>query len=122
VLIVDYKSDRLGGADPAAIAGGAYRTQRLVYALAALRAGATAVEVAHCFLERADEPVTVTFVASDVDMLERDLDRLAEGVVKGRFEVAPTPHRGLCGGCPAEGGLCSWPLALTRRESPDRLF
>ena len=29
----------------------AYATQRLVYAVAALRAGASRVEVAHCFLE-----------------------------------------------------------------------
>jgi hypothetical protein len=32
------------------------------------------------------------------------------------------PHRGLCSGCPAEGGLCSWPLEMTRREALDRLF
>ena len=33
-----------------------YSTQRLVYALAALRPGAERVEVVHCFLERPDEP------------------------------------------------------------------
>ena len=33
-----------------------YSTQRIVYALAALRAGAERVEVVHCYLERPDEP------------------------------------------------------------------
>ena len=28
----------------------------------------------------------------------------------------------VCDGCPAEGGLCSWPLEMTRREAADRLF
>jgi ATP-dependent exoDNAse (exonuclease V) beta subunit len=122
MLIVDYKSDRLRGEQPAAIVGRAYGTQRLVYALAALRAGAAAVEVVHCFLERPGEPVAVTFASSDMERLERELEALAEGVVNGRFEVSPAPHRGLCAGCPAEGGLCSWPLELTRRQSPDQLF
>ena len=48
--------------------------------------------------------------------------RARPGVVERRFEVTPAPYRGLCAGCPAEGGLCSWPLAMTRRESPDTLF
>ena len=58
VLIVDYKSDRLEGADPAELVDRDYATQRLVYALAALRDGAPRVEVAYCFLERPAEPVT----------------------------------------------------------------
>ena len=52
VLIVDYKSDRLEGAEPAEIVERDYATQRVVYALAALRDGAPRVEVAYCFLER----------------------------------------------------------------------
>ena len=38
-LIVDYKSDRVGDADLAALTERAYATQRAVYALAALEAG-----------------------------------------------------------------------------------
>jgi ATP-dependent helicase/nuclease subunit A len=121
-LIVDYKSDRLVGADPAAIVQGAYTTQRLVYAIAALRARAPRVEVAHCFLESPDQPVRITFERSQLAALERELEQLAAGVLEGTFEVSPTPHRGVCAGCPAEGGLCSWPLASTRRESADCLF
>ena len=56
VLVVDYKSDRLEGAEPAERVEGAYAIQQLVYALAALRSGAARAEVAYCFLERPDEP------------------------------------------------------------------
>jgi ATP-dependent exoDNAse (exonuclease V) beta subunit len=123
MLIVDYKSDRLDGALPeAVVSGGAYRTQRLVYALAALRAGATGVDIVHCFLERPDEPVVATYLSDDEPALTAELERLAAGVVSGRFPVSQTPHRGLCAGCPAEGGLCSWSLSQTRRDSLDQLF
>ena len=121
-LVVDYKSDRLEGASPAEVLGAQYETQRLIYALAALRGGAAAVEVAHVFLERAEEPVIAAFGAEDAPELERRLSDLAGGVLQSRFTPADGPHRGLCSGCPGEGGLCSWPVAMTRREAPDRLF
>jgi hypothetical protein len=122
VLVVDYKSDRLEGDDPAEVVGRAYHTQRLVYALAALRTGAEAVDIAHCFLELPDEPVRVAFARADEPELERQLVALSQGVMSREFAVADEPHRTLCAGCPAEGGLCSWPIELTRREQPDRLF
>ena len=43
-------------------------------------------------------------------------------LLRREFAVTDTPHRAVCAGCPAEGGLCSWPLEMTRREAPDRLF
>ncbi len=122
MLVVDYKSDRLEGADPRELVQSHYATQRLVYALAALRAGAPTVEVAHLFLEAPRDPVTASFSAADAPALERELAELAAGVLARRFTVAEEPHWGICSGCPAEGGLCSWPLAMTRREAPDRLF
>ncbi len=122
MLVVDYKSDRLEGTEPRELVESHYATQRLVYALAALRAGADRVEVAHLFLEAPRDPVTAAFSASDAPRLERELAQLAAGVLAREFTVADAPHRGLCNGCPAEGGLCSWPLAMTRREAPDRLF
>jgi len=123
MLVVDYKSDRLEGADPAAaVESAGYALQRMVYALAVLRAGAPEVEVVHVFLERPHEPVSARFAASDAGELEDRLRTLTERVRARRFEVAEVPHRALCAGCPAEGGLCSWPLALTRRDAPDRLF
>ncbi len=122
MLIVDYKSDRLERADPAAIVAREYATQRLIYAVAALRAGAAAVEVVYEFLERPHEPVAEGFAAGDLPRLERELGELAGGVLRREFVVSGEPHRALCNGCPAEGGMCSWPLELTRREAPDRLF
>ncbi len=122
MLIVDYKSDRLRGAEPAAVVDDAYLTQQLIYGLAALRAGAAEAEVVHCFLERPAEPVSARFARSDAGDLEQELERLVAGVARRDFAVAATPHRALCAGCPAEGGLCSWPTAMTRRDSPDRLF
>jgi ATP-dependent helicase/nuclease subunit A len=121
-LVVDYKSDRLDGADPGDVVREAYATQRLVYALAALRAGAEEVEVAHVFLDGTHEPVTATFARSDAAELESRLSALAGGVLRGEFSVTDEPHRAVCNGCPAEGGLCSWPLGMTRRDAPDRLF
>ncbi len=121
-LVVDYKSDRLEGADPGQVVTGAYETQRLIYALAGLRGGAACVEVVHVFLELPDQPAVARFEAADAAELEQRLERLAGGVLAREFTPAAEPHRGLCGGCPGEGGLCSWPLAVTRREAPDRLF
>jgi ATP-dependent exoDNAse (exonuclease V) beta subunit len=121
-LIVDYKSDRLGAAAPADAVARGYVTQQLIYALAALRGGAREVEVVHCFLEAPEQPVVATFAGGDAEELEARLRRLASGVVARRFEVTPAPCRTTCAGCPAEGGLCSWPLAQTRRESADTLF
>ena len=121
-LVVDYKTDRLDGADPQVLADGSYGTQRLVYALAALRAGATEVEVVHTFLELPQRPAVVTFTREQAPALEEQLAALARGVLNREFKVTDAPHRGVCDGCPAEGGLCSWPLEMTRREAPDRLF
>ncbi|MGI8715307.1 MAG: PD-(D/E)XK nuclease family protein, partial [Solirubrobacteraceae bacterium] len=121
-LIVDSKSDRLGAADPATVVGEAYATQRLVYALAALHGGAAHVEVAHCFLERPEEPVIATFARDQLPELATGLRALADGVLRRSFAVTPEPCRATCAGCPAEGGLCSWPRSQTRREAADTLF
>ena len=107
-LIVDYKSDRLDGRQPGDLVEGEYATQRLVYALAALRAGAERVEVAYVLLERPDEPVSATYLAADGGELERELLALARGVVEGRFEPTAEPHLELCRDCPARPALCVW--------------
>ncbi len=121
-LIVDYKTDRLDGADPQTLADTAYGTQRLVYALAALKAGADSVEVVHTFLELPQRPAVAQFTRDQLPALEASLSAMAGGVLRREFAVTDAPHRGVCDGCPAEGGLCSWPLEMTRREAPDRLF
>jgi hypothetical protein len=121
-IVVDYKSDRLAGADPAAVAQREYAIQRLVYALAALKGGAEVVEVVHAFLEQPDRPVIAAYTTADADALERELAGLADGVLRRDFTVSDSPQRSLCHGCPGEAGLCSWPLELTRREQLDTLF
>jgi ATP-dependent helicase/nuclease subunit A len=122
-LVVDYKTDRLtAGSDPAALVARDYAGQQLVYAVAALHAGAETVEIIHCFLEAPASPVSAHFSRAELPELRERLRARAAGVTAGRFEVAMDPHRRLCAGCPAEGGLCSWPLAMTRRESADTLF
>ena len=123
MLVVDYKTDRLEGADTAAVVAREYAAQQLIYALAALRAGAAEVEVAHVFLEVPEAPVSATFSREDAAGLEQTLAGLTEGLLRRRsFRVTEVPHRELCRGCPAEGGLCSWPLEMTRRASPAQLF
>src|SRR4029453_6997102 len=51
-LVVDYKTNVLEESSPQEIVDQEYRLQRLVYALACFRSGATAVEVVYHFLER----------------------------------------------------------------------
>jgi ATP-dependent helicase/nuclease subunit A len=114
-LVVDWKSNPLGELDPEGIVRDEYATQRLIYALAALRAGAEVVEVAHCFLERPDEPALALYEAAGVESLERELLRLAQGVVEGRFEPSPEPHFALCADCPGRAALCVHEPELTLR-------
>ena len=118
-LVVDWKSDSLDGRDPELLVAEAYSTQRLVYALAALRAGAARVEVVHCFLERPEQPATAVYEAADAERLQAELLELARGVVEGRFEPTREPHRGLCGDCPGRAALCIHGPELTLRPAPD---
>ncbi len=117
VLIVDYKTDRLGDEEPAALVERSYTTQRMVYALAALHAGAPRVEVAYSLLERPEEPVSASFDQADAPALADALLRLAAGVLAERWPVADRPHRELCGDCPGRAALCSWPEAMTLRPA-----
>ncbi|HJU46613.1 MAG TPA: 3'-5' exonuclease, partial [Gaiellaceae bacterium] len=106
-LVVDYKSNALGESTPAEIVGEDYTLQRLVYALACLRAGAEQVEVAYQFLERPDDVVSATFVSADVPELERDLSAAIARIAAGGFR--PTPSAFACGGCPALDVVCAGP-------------
>jgi ATP-dependent helicase/nuclease subunit A len=114
-LVVDWKSDPLGDREPEEIVRSSYMTQRLIYALAALRAGAEMVEVAHCFLERSDKPAVALYQANDAEALERELLGLAQGVVEGRFEPSAHPHFALCADCPGRAALCVHDEELTLR-------
>jgi ATP-dependent helicase/nuclease subunit A len=117
-LVVDWKSEPLEGRTPEQLLADAYSTQRLIYALAGLRSGAERVEVAHCFLERPDEPAVATFEAADGGRLEAELVDLARGLVEARFEPAAEPHYELCADCPGRAALCSWGPEQTLRPPP----
>jgi ATP-dependent exoDNAse (exonuclease V) beta subunit len=116
LLVLDYKSDRLGGVAPELVVSERYLAQRLIYALAALKLGAPAVEVVHLFLEAPEDPVAAEFAAGDIPALEADLAQRVAGVLAGNFRVTGAPGRRICDGCPAQGGLCSHPLELTSRS------
>ena len=115
LLVLDYKSDRLAGADPAVVVAERYVAQRLIYALAALKLGAPRVEVLHLFLEAPEDPVWAEFGAADLPTLEAELAERVAGPLAGEFRVTDAPGRRVCDGCPAQGGLCSHPLELTTR-------
>jgi ATP-dependent exoDNAse (exonuclease V) beta subunit len=119
LLVVDYKTDALDGRDPEAVCDEKYAGQRLVYALAGLRAGADEVEVAYCFLERPDLVVSRRFAQADRGRLEAELLDLAGGVIEGRFEPTAEPHRELCQFCPGRPDLCSWTPDRTLAERPE---
>ena len=116
-LIVDYKSDRVGEEDLAALTERAYGIQRRIYALAALRSGALEVEVVHWFLERPTEPVRVRHVAADADGLADALRARMADLRAGSFRVTDHPHRELCLTCPGRRGLCSWSESETLRPA-----
>ncbi len=119
MLVIDYKTDHVeSDADLQAAVEDAYRLQRAAYALAALRAGAAAVDVVHLYLERPSEPVTAGYAAADAGELEALLRAAAAGLGEGRFEVSGEPYAGLCAACPGRGGLCSHPAEMTGRPFP----
>jgi ATP-dependent helicase/nuclease subunit A len=112
-LVVDYKTDRLDGDEPAERAA-RYETQRAIYALAAAESlGAAEVEVAYVFLERPGDPALSTLGATELDAARAALAEKVARIGRGEFPVAPPERRGwpLCHGCPALGRLCSGPGA-----------
>jgi ATP-dependent helicase/nuclease subunit A len=113
-LVVDYKTDRLDGDDPAEHAG-RYEVQRSIYALAVAEAlGVEEVEVAYVFLERPEQPACATLGSAEMTAARRELEQAIDQISRGEFPVAVPERRdwSLCRGCPALGGLCSGPLEL----------
>ena len=106
-LVVDYKTNALGDDAPADVVDHEYRLQRLVYALACLRAGADEVEVVYQFLERPDAVVSATFARSDMPELERELSAAIAAIAEGDFR--PTPGERVCPGCPVLDVVCAGP-------------
>jgi ATP-dependent exoDNAse (exonuclease V) beta subunit len=118
-VILDYKTDQVeDGIDLEERVAADYSVQRAIYALAALRSGAKAVEVAHLFLNRPEEPATARFTADDIPELEAQVRDQAAGLLAGDFTPTDTPHRGLCATCPGRPALCSYGPEMTERELP----
>jgi ATP-dependent exoDNAse (exonuclease V) beta subunit len=113
-LVIDYKTDRLDGADPAERAAH-YGVQRSIYALAVAEAlGASEVEVAYVFLERPEEPAATVLGPAEMAAARAALERTIARIGQGEFPVAAPEERdwSLCRGCPALRGLCSGPAAV----------
>ncbi len=106
-LVLDYKTNLLGERTPAEVVEAEYRLQRLVYALACLKAGATEVEVVYQFLERPEEVVSATFVRDETPDLEAELSAAIGRIASGEFR--PTPSDFACAGCPALDLVCAGP-------------
>jgi ATP-dependent helicase/nuclease subunit A len=106
-LVVDYKTNVLEEASPAEVVDREYRLQRLVYALACLRAGAAEVEVVYQFLERPDDVVTRSYRAEDLPGLEAELSAAIGAIQSGEFR--PTPSDYACATCPALDLVCAGP-------------
>ncbi len=116
-LVVDYKTNVLGGRDPDEIVDAEYRSQRIVYALACLRAGAERVEVAYQFLEAPDAIVSASFSVTDLEALETELGEAIARIREGDFRPTPSPYA--CSGCPALDRVCAGPgLGGAREDQP----
>ena len=118
-VVVDYKTDVVApDADLEAAVQRSYGVQRALYALAALRDGATAVDVCHLYLERPDTPVIARFEAADAPRLQNELRGRAAGLLAGHFAPTAAPWLGLCATCPGRAALCEHPPELTERPLP----
>jgi ATP-dependent exoDNAse (exonuclease V) beta subunit len=106
-LVVDYKTNVLEDASPAEVVEREYGLQRLVYALACLKAGASDVEVVYQFLERPNDLVTDCYKVENVPALEAELSRAIAAIQSGEFK--PTPSDYACATCPALDLVCAGP-------------
>ena len=106
-LVLDYKTNVLGDRLPAEIVEAEYRAQRIVYALACLRAGADEVEVRLPVPRAPDDVVSASFSQADVAAPRARARRRDRADPRGR--VPPTPSAFACAGCPALDRVCAGP-------------
>ncbi len=119
-VVVDFKTNVLENTSPEEVVERDYTLQRLVYALAVLRAGSVRVEVVYQFLERPDELVTATFAQGDVPALEADLSAAIARIHEGDFR--PTPGEAVCSDCPALDVVCAGVRLQSSSAAPEGLF
>jgi hypothetical protein len=114
LLVADLKTTELRGREPEAVVEREYALQRAIYALAALRSGAPAAEIAFCFLGRPDTPVSRRYVAEDAESLAGEV-RAAVGRLRSSHFVARAGE--YCATCPALDRLCPAP-GWQREQAP----
>ena len=115
-LVVDYKTNSLAEGTPEEIVEHDYELQRLVYALACLRAGADQVEIVYHFLERPDAVVARTFSREEAPELESRLSAAIAAIHEGAFR--PTPSEFVCADCPALDLVCAGPRLRGASAAP----
>jgi hypothetical protein len=108
-VVVDYKTTALFGRPPTEVVAEEYRLQLAVYALAVLRAGAPAVEVAFAFLEAADAVHAERFTAADEPALAGEIRAAIERLRISDFAPRPGP---VCSDCGALDRTCAGPRLL----------
>jgi ATP-dependent exoDNAse (exonuclease V) beta subunit len=106
LLVADLKTTALEGREPAAAVESEYGLQRAIYALAALRSGAPAAEIAFCFLERPEDVVSRQYAATDVEWLTAELRAAIGNLRASSFSARSGSH---CASCPALDRLCPAP-------------
>jgi ATP-dependent helicase/nuclease subunit A len=107
--VVDYKTDRLNGSEPAEHAV-RYTVQRDLYAIAAAQTtGAERVRVGYVFLERPAEPLIEELDGTAIAAAREGLEATIAELAAGRFEVTDAATWDLCRDCPARRRLCSAP-------------
>jgi hypothetical protein len=106
LLVADLKTTALGGRDPAVVVESDYALQRAIYALAALRTGAPACEIAFCFLERPEETVSRSYAQTDAGWLADEVRAAIARLRSSSFTARAGAH---CATCPALDRLCPAP-------------
>lgn len=102
--VVDYKT---GAGDLAPDAAQErYRTQAECYALAVLKAGATAVDVRFVEVERECRETRYSYVPEDAERIEAGIAGILEQMERGEFPHLTEFAQDPCGDCPALGGIC----------------
>ncbi len=102
--VIDYKTGT--GELAPEVARERYQTQAECYALAALKAGATAVSVRFVELERECRETRYEFSPGDAQGIETAILATLEKMERGEFPHLAEFTQDACGDCPALGGLC----------------
>jgi ATP-dependent exoDNAse (exonuclease V) beta subunit len=105
VLVIDYKTTRLGDRSADELVSEEYELQRQAYALALLRGGASSVDVAFAFLERPDAVSRAVYEPDDEPALRSAIEAAIERLRHSGFAPRPSPR--VCGDCGALDRICA---------------